>query len=206
MLKNKFIFINENLVEDIEISTNSKINFLCIPNACNLEVDILLKKIRNCSSKINFVVLSDKNVQINIQTFLEISNSNSSINVFAIAIGKANIKIDINSIIGSNNVNSKVDQRIKGILLSDDAQIIGNPKLKIDSNEVIATHSLSIGGIDKEEEFFLLSKGFSKYEAKQLIINSYINNVMNSLNEKEYNIYINKINELLEKGSEYEEY
>lgn len=200
MQKNNFLFLDNDYDRQLVFSLDSELNILCVPSSKSTIIRILLKITNSSKSNINFVIVSDNNVNVEIQSYLISSNSISNINVFAIAKEKAAININMNSVVPKDNTNSKVHQKIKGILLSDEAHIVGYPNLKIDSSDVIATHALSIGGINKEEEFFLLSKGFSKSQTQQLIINSYINNALNCLDENEYNKYLAIINNLLEKG------
>ena len=58
---------------------------------------------------------------------------------------------------------------------------IGNPKqanilpvLKIDENDVEASHSLSSGTIDEEVLFYMNARGLNKKEALSLMVNSYL--------------------------------
>lgn len=199
MPSNKFIFIDDDYNEELTISSNSQMNFLCIPSK-STNINILLNILNSSESNIKLVIVSNECIEVNVESTLLSSNSISNVDVFAIALESSSIKINVNSVIPKDNTNSKVNQRIKGILLSDDSHILGNPNLKIDSHEAIATHALSIGGINKEEEFYLLSKGFSKPESRKLIINSYVNSVLNGLDENEYNKYLEKVSNLLKKG------
>lgn len=196
---NSFIFINENYNNDIKISSNSNINILCYCSK-NFNVDINLDIYNESTINLKVLIIANSNINFNVTSLLKSSNSNSNIDVFAITLNKASVKINIDSIVPLNNINSKVNQKIKGLLLSEKSNIYGNPKLKIDSNEIIATHSLSIGGINKEELFFLLTKGFSEFETKKIIINSYMNNVLECLNEIDYNNYVKMIDDLIQKG------
>lgn len=200
MPKSNFLFLDSNHNSELDLSSHSELNILCIPSLENTDIRISTKITNSSHSIINLVIVSNKNVKVDIESYLVSSNSISNINIFAIALDSAAINVNLNSIVPKDNTNSKVNQKIKGILLSDDSHIVGYPNLKIDSNDVVATHALSIGGINKEEEFFLLSKGFSLFQTKQLIINSYINNALSCLEENEYNKYLEIINTLLKKG------
>lgn len=59
------------------------------------------------------------------------------------------------------------------LMLSAEAEADAIPNLEIDNNDVRCTHGSTIGQIDKERLFYLMSRGLSKEEATKKIVEGY---------------------------------
>ena len=67
------------------------------------------------------------------------------------------------------------------------------PNLVVNTNEVEANHGVSIGGIDEDEMFYLMSKGISKATAKKLIEEGFILSIMpDDIKERIKNILVGR--------------
>jgi Fe-S cluster assembly protein SufD len=69
---------------------------------------------------------------------------------------------------------SEAYQDSKNMLLGSGARAIAKPYLEIYTDDVVCTHSATVGQIDKNMIFFLLSRGVSKDQAKSLLLKSFI--------------------------------
>ena len=54
-------------------------------------------------------------------------------------------------------------------MLSDKARSDANPILLIDENEVTAGHAASIGQVDPEDMYYLMSRGLDQETAERLV-------------------------------------
>ncbi|MBN1779350.1 MAG: SufD family Fe-S cluster assembly protein [Candidatus Buchananbacteria bacterium] len=72
----------------------------------------------------------------------------------------------------AKNVESYLDTKI--LLLSDQCQIQTQPDLEISNDEVKASHSASIGQIDQNAVYYLMSRGLNKVQAIKMITNSFL--------------------------------
>lgn len=59
------------------------------------------------------------------------------------------------------------------LLLSDNALANSIPALQIDANDVKASHGATIGQIDEEQLFYLMSRGLTRDEAEQLVVTGF---------------------------------
>ncbi len=66
----------------------------------------------------------------------------------------------------------------KAMLLSDEAEIDVKPELEIFADDVKCSHGSASGEIDKEQLFYMQSRGIGKDEAKQILINAYLNDII----------------------------
>ncbi len=64
---------------------------------------------------------------------------------------------------------SDSQQLNKNILLSDEAQARVQPQLRIDADDVACTHGATVGQLEKDELFYLTSRGLSKEVARFLL-------------------------------------
>ncbi|SDC51034.1 SufD family Fe-S cluster assembly protein [Geotoga petraea] len=55
------------------------------------------------------------------------------------------------------------------LLLSEKARAEAFPSLLVDENEVNASHAASVGTLDEQKLYYLMTRGFSKLEAKKLM-------------------------------------
>ena len=65
--------------------------------------------------------------------------------------------------------------KFKVLLLGKNARAIVEPELEIDSNDVKASHSASIGQVDEEQLFYLMSRGLTRQKAVKLIVEAFLN-------------------------------
>jgi Fe-S cluster assembly protein SufD len=75
-------------------------------------------------------------------------------------------------------------QKVRNLLLSDEAEANSAPGLEIEADDVRCTHGATSGQIDDEELFYMLSRGISAGVAKRLIVAGFLNEVADRLGNK----------------------
>jgi Fe-S cluster assembly protein SufD len=65
--------------------------------------------------------------------------------------------------------------RYKVLLLGKNSWATVNPQLEIESFEVKAGHAASIGRVDEEQIFYIMSRGLNRKEAVKLIVKAFLN-------------------------------
>ncbi len=65
------------------------------------------------------------------------------------------------------------NQKIKTLLMNKDAQANAIPSMEIDNFDVRATHESSVGQINKDKLFYLMSRGFDEHQARMKIVEGY---------------------------------
>ena len=71
----------------------------------------------------------------------------------------------------------------KAILLSDLAAMNSKPELEIFADDVKCSHGSTCGQIDKEQLFYLMSRGLEELEAKSLLIEAFAFEAFSTLND-----------------------
>jgi Fe-S cluster assembly protein SufD len=72
-------------------------------------------------------------------------------------------------------------QKVRNILLSDEAEASSAPGLEIEADNVRCTHGATSGQIDAEELFYLLSRGIPHKMAQRLIVFGFLEEVTRRL-------------------------
>lgn len=80
--------------------------------------------------------------------------------------------------------NANAFQSLKGIITSDDALLEVNPILLIDEYDVKAGHGATIGKVEPEVLFYLMSRGLSKREAERLVIYGFLQPVIDEISDE----------------------
>ncbi len=78
---------------------------------------------------------------------------------------------------GATHANGEQTERV--LMLSPKARGDANPMLLIDEDEVKAGHAASVGQVNKEQVFYLMSRGLTKEQAEKLIIYGFLAPVVN---------------------------
>ncbi|EHI69274.1 Fe-S cluster assembly protein SufD [Streptococcus ictaluri] len=77
---------------------------------------------------------------------------------------------------GAKGADAQQESRV--LLLSDQARSDANPILLIDENEVTAGHAASIGQVDPEDMYYLMSRGLDRETAEGLVIRGFLGAVI----------------------------
>ncbi|HMM00369.1 MAG TPA: SufD family Fe-S cluster assembly protein [Bacilli bacterium] len=78
---------------------------------------------------------------------------------------------------------SSAHQKAKIMVFDENCIAKANPILKIDDNEVEASHAAAVGKVNDEHLFYLTSRGISRSTAKYLITLGYLNPVLNAFSD-----------------------
>ena len=75
-------------------------------------------------------------------------------------------------------------QKVRNLLLSDDAEANSMPGLEILADNVKCTHGATSGQIDADEMFYLQARGIPPTVARQLLVGGFLNEVIERLDER----------------------
>ena len=183
--------INENLNKlDIIMQDNSNLKIYIFNKIWHNNLDVNIKQVNNSKINFNMSYTNDSNSNIIINNYLDGNNNESIINTRCVS-NKGNSKVIINVHIAKDTINNIAVEDIKGINNGGFVHI--EPNIIVLSNEVEANHLTTIGSLDKDAINYLLSKGISNKDAKDLLLNGFIYSNMDN--------YIKSLDERGEKGA-----
>ena len=96
---------------------------------------------------------------------------------------------------GAKKSNAK--QNAKIIVFDKNSQGVASPILKIDENEVQASHGAVVGQLNSDHMFYLMSRGLTQDEARMIITLGYLKPVSAQFNEDTQLIIENAIKEAM---------
>lgn len=97
-------------------------------------------------------------------------NTTSFMQAHGVLKDKARHLQNNNGKIGKHATGASSHQTAQDVFLNEGPKALPIPKLEIDNNDVAATHSASVGKIDKEKLFYIQSRGLSEREAQHMYV------------------------------------
>lgn len=149
----------------------------------HLKVDLLGE---NAQALVKAVALSsDKHDQV-----IDVNINHLAPNTYAdmenVGIANKYGRVVLNGIakIHKGMKNSNAFQSLKGIITSDDAILEVNPILLIDEYDVKAGHGATVGKVEPEVLFYLMSRGITKTEAERLVIFGFLQPIIDEISDE----------------------
>ena len=123
------------------------------------------------SAKINGMTLGGQKNHIDHHTLVDhvVGSCNSTQLYKSILDGESRSVFDGRVLIRKDSQKASSDQLNKNLLLSSKAEADTKPNLEIYADDVKATHGATVGQLNKEELFYLLSRAISKDQALEML-------------------------------------
>jgi Fe-S cluster assembly protein SufD len=167
---------------------NSKIDII----ECNLGSKLLKSETQNalteknaeCKIKNIFVASLDQTFDIKADSYHGAEKTTSNILVKGVLL--QNAKAICRGLVHMDEHSKECDgyQKIDGLLLSKQAEMDTVPKLEIAQYQVKCSHGASIGQVNEEELYYLMSRGLSRKSALTLIIHGFFEPATSLLDEQ----------------------
>ena len=187
--KNIVVSKNDNIVQNYTNSTvNNKIylqkdvdfKYLLIANDSDIKIEFTTQW---TGVKWNVFAIFFGNKPISANIVSHIHNSFSQVNIFLLSFVSTDKMIDVQGSVDLWKNISKAQWHLleKNIIIapsSSKIKIKAVPRLDVYSNDVQATHGVSIDRISEESLFYLTSKWLAKNTSQELVIKWYIQNIL----------------------------
>jgi len=127
-----------------------------------------------CSCNTISIPSNNSNDDILIDNFLMDSDCQNKSGIRAILDSKSICSFQSLIDIKDSVIGSKAEQECKGFLLSNDSVMNVKPQMNIFNDDVICKHGATVGSLDKQEIFYLCSRGLNKKDAEKLLLDGHI--------------------------------
>ena len=163
---------------DIHIPSDTRLTFIALLQKGWEETQVLNFHCDGQNSKINFIafILAKDSETFPFETISNhtVPNTNGYYTVRGAMFDKSQVNYR-----GQLNIRPKAqitDSYLAHhtLMLSEDAKVNTIPSLEIEADDVKAGHAATIGKVDEDMLFYLTSRGISKKEAEQLLIQGFI--------------------------------
>ncbi|MEY3414943.1 MAG: FeS assembly protein sufD [Pseudomonadota bacterium] len=89
-------------------------------------------------------------------------------------------------------------QLIKSVLLSDQCTFHSKPELEIYADDVKCSHGSSSTSLNKDELFYLMARGIPESQAKRLIVQGFLSEVVEKISDENFkNYFLKKTEDML---------
>lgn len=150
------------------------------------DMQIKVKQDFNSCLVINYAGFIQEKANVNIDVEVNGNNNKTVVNVRTISVDN-HATFDVKVKATESTKNNDITEDLKAI--NEEGTVTFLPVLQVNTNEVNASHFATIGGFDKNELFYLESKGLSIIKAKEILKRSFIENLfsdsfLNMLNNR----------------------
>lgn len=128
-----------------------------------------------------FVGKNDEEFTVHTLQHHKAPNTLSDLLIKTVMSGRAKFTYDGLIKVEKNAQKSNAYQRNENLLLSDKVHVESKPELEIEANDVRCTHGATMGMIDEEEIFYLMSRGIKRRDAEELIISGFFQKVFDRI-------------------------
>ena len=150
---------------------------------------------KNSMNEFNNIYYGSKNERIDMNYYIALNKEKSKgyINVEG-ALDDTSIKSFKGTLDFISGSKKSIGEELENtILLSDSIISKSLPMLLCTEEDVIGSHGVSTGKIDKDKLFYLMSRGINEKEANKLIIKANYNKIINKINDEDTREEINKL-------------
>lgn len=139
------------------------------------------------SSRVNLEIyglyIGKKNDQFQVKTFQihQVGQSTSNLLIKGVFFDQAKFFYQGLIRIDKDAQKSHAYQKNQNLILSDKAFVSSEPKLEILANDVFCTHGSTTGQLNKEQIYYLQTRGLSKKQAENLLIKGFIQEIEEKL-------------------------
>lgn len=113
-----------------------------------------------------------------------VGNTTSNMDNYGVARDNSKIVFSGVSHIAEKAKKSNAKQNAKIIVFDPESQGVASPILKIDENDVQASHGAVVGQLNSDHMFYLMSRGLTREEARTIITLGYLKPVSNKFSEE----------------------
>ncbi|VEU83175.1 SufD family Fe-S cluster assembly protein [Acholeplasma hippikon] len=167
---------------------DANINFMASFVSHKIDAVIHLDLVEpGASLKVRTITISAKDNVQNLDVHMIHHAPHTTAEMTNIAIAGENGIVRLNGVgeVLKGMVDSSAFQTLRGIITNDKAQIDVNPILIIDEYDIQAAgHAATVGKLEEETLYYLMSRGLTLEEATKLIINGFLRPVIDEIDDE----------------------
>ena len=169
---------NDSLELTININKNSELLYNRLLETNLMNTKIVFNQDKDSSLEFNNSIIAKGKGTLDILSNVTGNNNLTNIKVRAITKDEGSLVLKCCTDTKENTNDNELSESLKILMLNNEESTI-IPDLLVASNEVEANHAATISGINKDELFYLNSKGINNEDATKLISEGFIINNLN---------------------------
>ena len=165
-----------------------------IDGPCKCDVDVNLNK-ENASCDWHLASLTENkdNKVFNVSVFHKAPHTFAKLDNYGVARDDGKLTFSGVCHILKGSFGSKAHQNAKVMVFDSLSNGVAKPILKIDENDIEASHAAIVGKINDEQIFYLTSRGLSEDEAKRIITLGYLKPILKGFDDEDMKESIEKM-------------
>ena len=184
---------------DVNVKNNATLNSFVADfstNKLNFNFDVNLLE-ENASAYVKLASLSSKKDEKEIDVSVNhlVAKTYGKVDNYGVCKDLGRLMFAGTSHIFEKATKSKTQQNAKIMVFDEASNAIAKPILKIDENDIEASHAAVVGKINDEHLFYLTSRGISEADAKQLITLGYLKPILEGFTNEQTKEYISSLRE-----------
>lgn len=178
-------FINLNKTPREVISLNKKGHYLIFMNNISGKFTVELNE-SDIEVDIFGLFVGKKTDQFVVETIQHHKAPRSTSNLFIKGVFTDESKFNYQGLIRieKEGQQSHAYQKNQNLILSSKSFVESKPYLEILANDVFCTHGSTTGRLNEEQLFYTKSRGLSESDSKKLLINGFINEIVEKVKQK----------------------
>ena len=155
----------------------------------------LNKEYASCDWRLASLTMKEDNKEFDVNVFHNAINTYAQMDNYGVCRDNGRLVFSGICQIIKGSHGSKAHQNAKIMVFDEKSNGVAKPILKIDENDIEASHAAIVGKINDEHIFYLTSRGLTEEEAKRIITLGYLKPILKGFSD-EY--MINEIENLIE--------
>ena len=144
-----------------------------------------------------FIASAQQRVELNLDIRHEVGSCYSLQDFKGIASGSSKVKFSGRIVVAHDAQKTEAYQKNNNLLLSQTAEVSTEPQLEIYADDVKCSHGATVAQLDRNEQFYMQSRGIGLADARYLQCISFLSSVLKGLPEDLIEEVLEKVRELL---------
>lgn len=187
----KYIYSN------LDLSKNSHLEYFILSNGSKFLKNDIICSLNNeyGSISLNGIINLDGEKHHEIKTVINHNDENCKSYQLIKSVLTDKSKGVYQGKIRVDNKAQKTDgyQLSRALLLNDQTEFNAKPELEIYADDVKCSHGSTSGNIDEDSIFYLMSRGLSYKQSKQLLVNGFLQEVLEKITDEKIKIFVEKL-------------
>lgn len=197
----RIAFLSEEAMNNSKITINIMKNSGLTAYFADFSKDILnlnclvnlLEEGANCSFKVASLTADKDRKTIDVSLIHKSMKTYGKVDCFGICKDESKLTVLGTSHILNGSIKSKTQQNCKIMVFDEASDATAKPILKIDENDLEASHGAVVGKINDEHLFYLTSRGLSEESAKELITLGYLKPIIEGFDDENVKNHISSL-------------
>ena len=153
----------------------------------------LMEEGASCTYKVASLVAGDDRKLVDVSIDHTSPKTYGKFDCYGICKDNGKITVTGTSHVFKGSIKSKAQQNCKIMVFDENSDATAKPVLKIDENDLEASHGAVVGKINDEHLFYLTSRGLSVETAKELITWGYLKPILEGFKEESVKDHISSL-------------